>query len=319
MADKQYGGWYWQPAQNKALRWWGQDSSGKDIYTAGDEPSKQQSVANLSSGLSGVGSDSIFGFDLGTLNTRFQDTYSRVGGLENELQGYQSRRYEEEYSASTITGETGEIQRLANAKINNLIEERNSKAGTYNSTLGEITQKVAMETKDKEFSLNNLRYDLQFLGGLLDNYNKIRATELQSQRESERWEKEFELQLYNSQTSRINATNSGGGAKTYSKEAVKDAFGNVVGYFDPGTGKTQYYQTQQSQQSQATTVKDGDLRTEIRAAWKEGYQPDQLKKNLSSVTTDKGKSAASIVDEEWQLKNQPGVMGFMRRLFTPGV
>ena len=358
MADKQYGGWDWQPAQNKALRWWGQDSSGQDIYTAGDEPSKQQSVANLSSGLSGVGSDSIFGFDLGTLNTRFQDTYSRVGGLENELQGYQSRRYEEEYgnaglkeikdaialldtnisgeknvrdesvsrvrknpgySAATITGETGEIQRLANAKINNLIEERNSKAGTYNSTLGEITQKVAMETKDKEFSLNNLRYDLQFLGGLLDNYNKIRATELQSQRESERWEKEFELQLYNSQTSRINATNSGGGAKTYSKEAVKDAFGNVVGYFDPGTGKTQYYQTQQSQQSQATTVKDGDLRTEIRAAWKEGYQPDQLKKNLSSVTTDKGKSAASIVDEEWQLKNQPGVMGFMRRLFTPGV
>lgn len=358
MATKQYGGWYWQPAQNKALRWWGTDASGKDIYTAGDEPSKQQSVANLSSGLSGMGSDSIFGFDLGTLNTRFQDTYSKVGSLEGELQGYQSRRYDEEYgkaglgkikdeisaldtnisseknvrdesvskvrknpgySAATITGETGEIQRLANSKINNLIEERNSKAGSYNATLGEITQKVAMETKDKEFGLNNLRYDLQFLGGLLDSYNKIRASELESQKQSERWEKEFELQLYNAQTSRINATTSGGGAKTYSKEAVKDAFGNVVGYFDPGSGKTQYYQTQQSQQSKATTVKEGDLRTEIRSAWKEGYQPDQLKKNLASVTTDKGKSAAAIVDEEWQLKNQPGVMGFLRRLFTPGV
>lgn len=359
MADKQYGGWYWQPAQNKALRWWGTDGSGKDIYTEGEEPGKQQSITNLSGGLSGIGNDSVFGFDLGTLNTRFQDTYNKVGSLQNNLQGYQTKRYEEEYdktglgkikdeislldssiagekntrdesvnkvrknpgySAATITGETGEIQRLANAKINNLIEERNAKAGTYNATLGEITQKVATETRDKESELNNQRYNLQFLGGLLDNYSKVRTAELASQKESERWEKEFELQLYNAQTSRINAAkSSGGGSKTYSKEAVKDAFGNVVGYFDPGTGQTQYYQTPESQKSQNTSVKEGDLRTEIRSAWKEGYQPDQLKKNLASISTDKGKSAAAIVDEEWQLKTQPGVMGFLRRLFTPGV
>ncbi|HCE30999.1 hypothetical protein A2778_05395 [Candidatus Daviesbacteria bacterium RIFCSPHIGHO2_01_FULL_40_24] len=358
MADKQYGGWYWQPEQNKALRWWGADTSGKDIYTEGEEPNKRQSVTSLSSGLSGIGSDSVLGFDLGTLNTRFQDTYSKVGSLQNDLQGYQSRKYEGEYgkaglgkikdeislldssiagekntrdesvskvrknpgySAATITGETGEIQRLANAKINNLIEERNTKAQSYNAGLGEITQKVATETKDKEFELNNLRYDLQFLGGLLDSYNKVRSAELASQKEAERWEKEFGLQLYNAQTSRINTTSSGGGAKTYSKESVKDAFGNVVGYFDPGTGQTNYYQTPESQQSQKTTVKEGDLRTEIRSSWKDGYQPDQLKKNLANVTTDKGKSAAAIVDEEWQLKTQPGVMGFLRRLFTPGV
>lgn len=359
MADKQYGGWYWQPEQNKALRWWGTDSQGKDIYTEGEEPGKQQSVTSLSSGLTGIGNNTVFGFDLGTLNSRFQDTYNKVGTLENDLQGYQSRKYEEEYdksglgkikdeisvldsnivgeknirdesvskvrknpgySAATITGETGEIERLANAKINNLIEERNTKAQSYNTGLGEITQKVATETKDKEAELNNLRYDLQFLGGLLDSYNKIRATELQSQKEAEKWEKEFELQLYNAQTSRISATKSAGsGAKNYSKEAVKDAFGNVVGYFDPGTGQTTYYQTPESQQSQKTTVKEGDLRTEIRSAWKEGYQPDQLKKNLATVSTDKGKTAAQIVDEEWQLKTQPGVMGFLRRLFTPGV
>lgn len=358
MADKQYGGWYWQPEQNKALRWWGKDASGKDIYTEGQEPNKQQSTTSLSSGLSGIGNDTVFGFDLGTLNTRFQDTYNKVGSLENNLQGYQSRRYEEEYdkaglgkikdeislldssiaseknirdeavskvrknpgySAATITGETGEIQRLANAKINNSTEERNAKAQSYNAGLGEITQKVATETRDKESELNNLRYDLQFLGGLLDSYNKVRTAELASQKESERWEKEFELQLYNAQTSRISATkSSGGGTKSYSKEAVKDAFGNVVGYFDPGTGQTTYYQTPQSE-SKKNTVKEGDLRTEIRAAWKEGYQPDQLKKNLSNVSTDKGKTAAQIVDEEWQLKTQPGVMGFLRRLFTPGV
>ena len=102
MADKQYGGWYWQPNQNKALRWWGTDAQGKDIYSEGDEPSKQQSVSNLSSGLSGMGGNNIFGFDLGTLNTRFQDTYSKVGSLEGELQGYQSRRYDEEYGKAGL-------------------------------------------------------------------------------------------------------------------------------------------------------------------------------------------------------------------------
>ena len=35
---KQYGGWYWQPDQNRALRWWGTDDSGQDIYTEGEEP-----------------------------------------------------------------------------------------------------------------------------------------------------------------------------------------------------------------------------------------------------------------------------------------
>src|SRR3989344_4429998 len=204
--DKQYGGWYWQPDQNKALRWWGQDSSGKDIYTAGDEPAKQQSVSSLSAGLSNRGGGSnLFGFDLPTLQTNFQDTYGKLQGAESNLQGYQTRRYEEEYgkagletikgeidtldtkissekqvrdesvskvrknpgySAATITGETGEVQRLAGSKINNLIEERNAKAEDYNARLGEITRKVTSETQGKEAKLNNLRYDLQFLGGL---------------------------------------------------------------------------------------------------------------------------------------------------------
>lgn len=354
MTTKQYGGWYWQPDQSKALRWWGTDSSGKDIYTTGDEPGKQQSVSNLSSGLSQVGGSSILGFDVGTLNTRFQDTYKQAQDLSSDLETYQTRRYDEEYgkaelgklkdtissldtsiaseknvrdesvskirknpgySAATITGESGEVQRLANAKIGNLIEERNAKAEDYNARLGEITRKVTSETQGKEAKLNNLRYDLQFLGGLLNTYNQIRSSELSSAKEDERWEKEFELKLYDSQTSRMK-TGDGGG--TYAKQQVKDAFGNVVGYFDATSGKTTLYE-EPSSKSQVTTVNEGDLRNEIRSAWKQGFTADQLKTNLSGVATDKGKNATQIIDEEWQLKTQPGVMGFLRRLFTPGV
>lgn len=358
MADKQYGGWYWQPNKSKALRWWGTDSSGKDIWTEGDEPAKQQSVSNLSTGLSDLSSNSnkILGFDVGTLNTKFQDTYKKAQVLSTELEGYQTKRYDEEYnkaklgslkdtistldtniakeknirdesvskirknpgySAATITGESGEVQRLANAKINNLIQERNAKAEDYNARLGEITRKVTMETQGKESKLNNLRYDLQFLGGLVNTYNQIRSAELSATKEEDRWEKEFELKLFEAQTNRAKSSGSGSGSR-YAKQQVKDAFGNVIGFFDPTSGKTSLYE-QPSEESQVTTVNEGDLRKEIRAAWKQGFTADQLKTNLSSVSTDKGNSAAKVIDEEWQLKTQPGVMGFLRRLFTPGV
>ncbi len=356
MADKQYGGWYWQPEQNKALRWWGQDTGGKDIYTTGDEPAKQ-SVGSLAAGLGSFGSMNLMGFDLPTLQTNFQDTYGKLQGAESELQGYQTRRYEEEYSkaglegikgeidkldtsiateknlrdesvskvrknpgysAATITGETGEIQRLANAKINNLIDERNTKAGTYNAKLGEITNKVGMETKDKETAVNSMRYNLQFLGGLLQTYQATRTKELETQTESARWEKEFELKLYEAQTGRMKA-GSGGTGRTYGKEAVKDAWGNTIGYFDPATGETTYYKTEQNQQQQQTTISEGQLRSNIRSGWKQGYTPDQMKQSLQGVMTDKGQSAATIIDDEWKIKTAPGIGGFLGRLFRLGV
>jgi hypothetical protein len=354
MATKQLGGWYWQPEQNKALRWWGTDSAGKDIYTAGDEPSTPQTVSNLSTGLSTVGSGNVLGFDLNTLNSKFQDTYGQIQGLSTDLEDYSTRRYDEEYSkaglgktkdeiaaldasiaseknvrdesvskvrknpgysAATITGETGEVQKLADSKIGNLIEERNAKAQTYNATLGEITQRVATETQGKQSKLNNLRSDLQLISGLVDSYNKTRSTELSSQTDETHWEKEFELKLYGAQTDRMK---TGDGSGTYAKQQVKDAFGNVTGFFDPVSGQTTPYQTD-SQKSQTTTVNEGELRNEIRAAWKTGLSADQLKTNLANVTTDKGKNASQVIDEELQLKNQPGIMGFLRRLFTPGV
>lgn len=123
MAAKQYGGWYWQPEQNRALRWWGTDTQGKDIYTEGEEPGKQQSATSLSSGLTGIGNDSVFGFDLGTLNTRFQNTYDKVGSLENNLQGYQSRRYEEEYDKAGL----GKIKEEISLLDSSIASEKNTR------------------------------------------------------------------------------------------------------------------------------------------------------------------------------------------------
>ncbi|MDD2822790.1 MAG: hypothetical protein PHQ59_01790 [Candidatus Daviesbacteria bacterium] len=360
MADKQYGGWYDNPTTGKNQRWWGEG-----IWTNGEDPGQGQgqggqgSVGNLAAGLSnlGGGSMNLMGFDLPTLQTNFQDTYGKLQGAESELQGYQTRRYEEEYSksgldkvkgeidaldtsiateknlrdesvskvrknpgysAATITGETGEIQRLANAKINNLIDERNTKAGTYNAKLGEITNKVGMETKDKESSVNSMRYNLQFLGGLLQTYQQARTQELSAATETSRWEKEFELKLYEAQTGRINASKGGSGAN---QQQVKDAWGNIVGYFDPATGKTTYYQSEEGAGTGAAaqTIPSEGLRMKIRDAWKQGYTADQLKGAYGTAVTDKGENVSSIIDDEWNTKTQGGIGGFLKRLFTPGV
>lgn len=353
MADKQYGGWYDNPATGKNQRWWGEG-----VWTMGEEPAKQQSAGSLATGLSGLGGgmSNLFGYDLGTLQTNFQDTYGKLQGAESELQGYQTRRYEEEYgksglegikgeiatldtsisteknlrdesvskvrknpgySAATITGETAEIQKLANAKINNLIDERNTKAGTYNAKLGEITNKVGMETKDKEATVNSMRYNLQFLGGLLQTYQATRTAELKAQTESARWEKEFEVKLYEAQTGRISAQKGGAGAN---QQQVKDAWGNVIGSFDPSTGKTTYYQAEGGGAAAgATAVPSSGLRMKIRDAWKQGYTPDQLKSAYTGAVTDKGESVANIIDDEWKIKTATGVGGFLGRLFRLGV
>ncbi len=354
MADaKQYGGWYDNPATGKNQRWWGEG-----VWTMGEEPAKQSSVGSLATGLSGLGGGgmNLMGFDLPTLQTNFQDTYGKLQGAESELQGYQTRRYEEEYgksglegikgeiatldtsiateknlrdesvskvrknpgySAATITGETAEIQKLANAKINNLIDERNTKAGTYNAKLGEITNKVGMETKDKEASVNSMRYNLQFLGGLLQTYQQARAKELEAKTETARWEKEFELKLYQAQTGRISATKAGGGANM---QQVKDAWGNVIGSFDPSTGKTTYYEgAGGGTVATAQTIPSAGLNMKIRDAWKQGYTPDQLKSAYGGAVTDKGESVSNIIDQEWQIKTATGVGGFLGRLFRLGV
>jgi len=350
---KQYGGWYDNPATGKNERWWGEG-----IWTSGAEPAGggQQSVANLSSGMGALSFPNMFGYDLESLQGQVKGTYEKLQSAQSGLGDYQMRRYEEEYSksgledikkaistldtsisseknvrdesvskvrknpgysAATITGEVAEIQKLANAKINNLIDERNTKAGDYNIKLGEVEKKVAMETQAKQTEVATLQSNLNFLTGLVSTYEKMRQTELAAKTEAERWEKEFELKLYSAQTSRISATKTGTSGRAM--QQVKDAWGNVIGYFDPTTGQTSHYQQSESQTAAPMTVASSGLRMKIREAWKQGYTADQLKSTYAGATTDRGESVSEIIDDEWRIKTASGVGGFLGRLFRRGV
>lgn len=173
-------------------------------------------------------------FDIPKLQTDMETNRTQLKSAEDALKGYQTKRYDEEYSkaelgtikskvakidgdiakeksvrdvsvskvrrnpyysAATITGEVDEIARAASAKINNLIDQRNSSAEQYNATLGEVTKKIAMETASKEREVEDLRYNLNWMTNQLTTYQTIRSQELSSAKTQERWEMDFATKL----------------------------------------------------------------------------------------------------------------------------
>ena len=173
-------------------------------------------------------------YDIPKLQTDLEATRTKLQTAEDALKGYQSKRYDEEYSnagletikskvadidsqiasekakrdesiskvrknpyysAANITGESAEIEKLANANINNLIDQRNSSAEQYNSALGEVTKKVAMETQDKQTEIEGLRYDLNWMTSQLGTYQTIRSQELATSKGEEQWAMDFATKL----------------------------------------------------------------------------------------------------------------------------
>jgi hypothetical protein len=68
------------------------------------------------------------------------------------------------------------------------------------------------------------------------------------------------------------------------------------------------------------TTAESTFRREVRDAWKEGYNAEQLKQVYGSVQfSDSKKSASEIIDDEWRIKTAGGVGGFLGRLFRIGV
>lgn len=173
-------------------------------------------------------------YDLAGLQSQVQTTQNQLTQAQDALKGLRTTRYDQEYSskglgdikgkiasldtqigneksvrdtsiskvrknpyysATNITGESAEIERLANANINNLIEQRNSVAGNYNSALDEITKRISLETADKEEEVQNLQYNLNYLTSQLSTYQQMRTQELSQKESKQQWEMEFALRL----------------------------------------------------------------------------------------------------------------------------
>ncbi len=81
-------------------------------------------------------------------------------------------------SAATITGEVRGVTDQLNADINNLISQRNTAAGSYNTELGEIDRIVAQEAGDLESELGFYNTAVTNSSSALSKYNEAIVDEL---------------------------------------------------------------------------------------------------------------------------------------------
>lgn len=331
------------------------------------------------------------GYDLSSLQTQIGTAQQKLDSAQGALKNYYTTRYDQEYgtqglgemknkianldskiatekgtrdesisktrrnpyySAATITGESSEIERLANSTINNYVDERNSLAGQYNTTLDEVTKKVAAETGEKEREVDEIKYNLANLTKQLSDYKDTLRTELDHESDEEHWEMEFMLKLQEADQRAKEASNGGSGNSTAGERfsarigqglepdaSLRATAERLIsqGIDDPTRlgysgdlavqleSEIAYLKKQSpekaSSPAQASgTTAEGTFRREVRDAWKEGYNAEQLKQVYGSVQfTDSKKSASEIIDDEWRIKTAGGVGGFLGRLFRIGV
>ncbi len=322
-----------------------------------DLPTLQKQIADNTTGLK-TAQDGLTNFQTDTYNKHYGESgldniKTQLASKDAEITAEKQKRDESisktrknpYYSAANITGESSEIERLANSNINNLIEERNNLAGSYNSGLDEVAKKVAMEAADKQQEVDKYKYNLGSLQQQLSDYQNVRGQELQKQSSDEQWASEFGLKLQEleiqakqggstpTESERFSSRISSGQEPDSTYRATAQRLLDQ-GIDDPAltgyTGETSVrieaelgwlkQQQPKDQQPKAVETSEGDFRTEIRKAWKDGYNPDQLKQTYAGVKlNDSSKSPQQVIDDEWNIKTRGGIGGFLGRLFRKGV
>ncbi len=351
----------------------------------------RKSFAKPTSANAPDGTDSAGGYDLSSLQTQIGTVQQKLDSAQSALKNYYTTRYDQEYntrglgdiktkianldskiagekgtrdesisktrrnpyySAATITGESSEIERLANSTINNYVDERNSLAGEYNSTLDEVTKKVAAETGEKEREVDELKYNLASLTKQISDYKDTLRSELDRESDDQHWEAEFMLKLQEADQRAKEASNGGSGNSTAGERfsarigqglepdaSLRATAERLIsqGINDPTRlgysgdlavqleSEIAYLRKQSPEKASAPaqasgTTAESTFRREVRDAWKEGYNAEQLKQVYGNVQfTDSKKSASEIIDDEWRIKTAGGVSGFLGRLFRIGV
>ena len=202
--------------------------------------------------------DELIGLQSGQYETEYNkaglgDLKTKVTGIDSDITDEKRVRDESidkvrrnpYYSAATITGEVAEIERTSNARLNRLIDQRNSIAGQFNTGIDDITRKVGYATSDAQTKYSYWESEEKRLSGLVSTYQ----TELRRQLER----KEAAPSVFG--TAETGYRQWDPATKTWKmiipptpKErvekfrSIKDPItGKAIGYFNPTTGESHYY------------------------------------------------------------------------------
>ena len=217
------------------------------------------------------------------------------------------------YSAAIITGEVAEIERTSNARLNRLIDQRNSIAGQFNAGIDDATRKVGYATKDAQTKYSYWENEEKRLSGLTSTYQ----TELR--RQLERAEKaptvigtaETGYRQWDPATKTwkmiIPPTSKPTPGKKF--QSIKDPFtGKIIGYFDPVTGETVLYSPKTSgtpgtPEGLVRTYTNDQMRENIRLLIKKTNNINRVRKwidaDKSISSEQKTRMKDILLPEEW--------------------
>jgi len=292
-----------QRALDKALGGY-EDSIGglvRFYQTAYENYAKKAGLKKMKAGLAGIQKQ------IDTEKKRLTSSIDAVAGNSN-------------ISAATITGQTGRIQELQGNRINNLIDEHNAEAEAYNAAVDEVMQKIGLKAQSVSSRVDLAGAKISTyqdkLGRAGDRVN-AEISAINAKADAERWQKEFELEIFKAETSRYSAikpsssgsssgSSSAPGSYNLQSKTVKimtgvDTLGQPVyseqsALFDPRTGETTY---------DFPRVSESGLLDKLREAKDSGYTLEQAKSEVGNAVTDTNKSASFVVDQYWGLLPEP--------------
>jgi len=238
------------------------------------------------------------------------------------------------YSAATITGEVAEIERTSNARLNRLIDQRNSIAGQFNAGIDDIARKVGYATSDAQTKHSYWENEEKRLSGLVSTYQ----TELR--RQLERAEAapavigtaETGYRQWDPATKTwkmiIPPTPPTPKERVEKFQSIKDPItGKSIGYFNPATGESHYYSPEElgvpgaPGVSEVGTYTDDQMREYIRdkiRRWgvgkgDESKIQDAIDKD-TTISADQKERMKAILLEEMEIARG---MGFWGRFVSP--
>jgi len=139
-------------------------------------------------------------------------------------------------SAAQMTGDIKKLSDYQNSVINNLISERNSVAGEYNSELAEIDKIVENKVKDKSLDYGYYNDLVSTLTGQVGDYTKALREDLASETENDQFDRQLAQAL---EIAQMNAANKGGGS-TNLQLKTDPISGDPLYWFNPDTGAITY-------------------------------------------------------------------------------
>ena len=207
-----------------------------------------------------------------------------------------------------ITGRKALEIEAATNDINRLIDERNNMARQYNASLDDVVRRVGYATTDAQTRYSFWESEERRLSDFVKNYQAELTRQLEKAEKAPSIIGTAETGYYQwdptERRFKMIIPPTPEKVTKKSLQAIKDPItGKTIGYFDPETGESHYYEPEEKgtptgESAGIKWFKEADVRTRVSELLNEGKSPEEIKTIMANIKmSDSTKTVDMIVDE----------------------